>query len=112
MDRRTAEDQLDENAVNFRVNVNRINRERQERAMAAREAITSYQQQKLKREADLRDANAAIMIGKMYRGHRARGEFKKALQAKARAEGVPEAEIVRIIGKVMHTSLKNLNDVV
>ena len=49
----------------------------------------------------------------MYRGHRTRGEFlKKALQAKARAEGVPEAEIVRIVGKVMHTPLQNLNDVV
>ena len=34
------------------------------------------------------------------------------MQAKARAEGIPEAEIVRIIGKVMHAPLQSLNDVV
>ena len=98
--------------MKFKIHLNRAQREWQERAMAAREAITTYQQQKLKREADLRDANAAKMIGKLYRGHRMRSELKKALQAQARAEGVPEAEIERIIQKIMHTPLNNLNDVV
>ena len=65
MDRRRAQDQLLENAVRFRVNVNRINRDREERAMAMREARTTFEQLRLKRQADLRDANAAIMIGKL-----------------------------------------------
>ena len=112
MDRRRAQHQLLENAVRFKINVDRINRNREERAMAMREARTTFEQLRLKRQADLRDANAAIMIGKMYRGHRTRGEFKKALQAKARAEGVSEAEIVRIVGKALHTPLQNLDDAV
>ena len=34
------------------------------------------------------------------------------MQAKARAERVSEAEIVRIVGKAMHAPLQNLDDAV
>ena len=33
------------------------------------------------------------------------------MRAQARNEGVPEAEIVRIFQKIMHTPLNSLNDV-
>ena len=105
MDRRRAHDQLLENDASFTVNLHRINRARVERAMTMREAATTFEQQRLKRENDLRDANAAVMIGKMYRGYRSRSEFKKALQAQARADGVSEAEIVRIVGKALQVPL-------
>ena len=68
-----------------RLRVRMGNRVRERAALRAREDATTFEQQRLAREIELREANAAIMIGKIFRGHRTRAGFKQALQAQAQA---------------------------
>ena len=86
MDRRRNEDMAQENAV--RLSVRRDNRRRERYAMMLREAKTEFEQQRLAREQQIRDANAAIMITKMWRGAKTRGAFEKELRQEANAAGV------------------------
>ena len=82
-----AEDARQEGIIRLTVRNQQRNMHREAAVMRAREARTTFEQPRLKRENDLRDANAAVMIGKIYRGYRTRGEFKKALQAKLELQG-------------------------
>ena len=62
MDAQTAEDARQEGLNRLAVRFQQRNMRREAAAMRAREARTTYERLRLKREADLRDANAAIMI--------------------------------------------------
>ena len=85
---------------------------RERAARAIREANTTNQQNKLFREHQLRDANAEIMIAKVYRGYSSSSQFKKALQAKTADAGVSEVEIARIVGNMLREPLQNMQDVI
>ena len=52
------------------------NRVREKAAMHARKARTTFEQQRLAREGGLREANAAILLGKIFRGHRSSTSYR------------------------------------
>ena len=62
MDRDAVQAVLLERTVGFKANLNKIAREYHTRVMATREAVTTYQQLKLNRQNELREANAAVTI--------------------------------------------------
>ena len=64
------------------------------------------------REQQIRDANAAIMITKMWKGAKTRGAFEKELRQEANAAGVSEAEIARIVGEALRIPLTSVADVI
>ena len=73
-----------------------------------REAKTNSEQQRLAREKELRDANAAIMIAKMWRGAKTRGAFERELKQEPKATVVSEAEIARIVGDMLILTMNNV----
>jgi len=77
-----------------------------------REAKTKFERKRLAREQQIRDAEAAIMITKMWRGAKTRGAFEKELRQEANAAGVSEAEIARIVGEALRIPLTSVADVI
>ena len=58
-------------------------REYHARVMASRKALTTYQQQKLRRQNDLREATAAAtIISSLFRGHKTRSDLRRLWKLK------------------------------
>ena len=88
----------------IKLNTRNLDRGRERRTMRLREAVTAYQQNRLAREEALRPSNGAMLIGKIFRGHRIRNGPRpaaQAVQAQAQAAGLSPHDLAGAIGSLL-----------